>query len=44
MNVAFRRADVLKVGGFDEYFNYFYEETDLCVRLIQAGCRIVHAP
>jgi GT2 family glycosyltransferase len=44
MNVAFRRADVLKVGGFDEYFNYFYEETDLCVRLIQAGCHIVHAP
>jgi GT2 family glycosyltransferase len=44
MNVAFRRADVLKVGGFDEYFNYFYEETDLCVRLIQAGYRIVHAP
>lgn len=44
MNVAFRRADVLKVGGFDEYFNYFYEETDLCVRLIRAGGRIVHVP
>jgi GT2 family glycosyltransferase len=44
MNVAFRRADVMDVGGFDEYFNYFYEETDLAVRMIQAGHRIVHEP
>ncbi len=44
MNVAFRRPDVLAVGGFDEYFNHFYEETDLGVRMIQAGHRIVHEP
>lgn len=44
MNVAFRRQAVLAVGGFDEYFNNFYEETDLCVRMIQAGYRVVHAP
>ena len=44
MNVAFRRQDVLAVGGFDEYFNFFYEETDLALRLIQAGHRIMHEP
>ena len=32
------------VGGFDETFIYQHEETDLCVRLIRAGYRIVHHP
>ncbi len=44
MNAAFKRSAVKAVGGFDEYFNYYFEETDLCVRMTQAGYRIVHEP
>jgi len=43
-NMAFRRAAVEAVGGFDPTFIYQHEETDLCVRLIRAGYRIVHHP
>jgi GT2 family glycosyltransferase len=44
MNVAFKRQAVNAVGGFDEYFNNYFEETDLCVRMIQSGFRVVHEP
>ena len=37
--VAFR-----SVGGFDETFFLYREETDLCVRMRQRGWRIVHVP
>jgi len=43
-NMAFRRGAVEAVGGFDEAFLYQHEETDLCVRLIRAGWRVVHHP
>ncbi len=43
-NMAFRRAAIEALGGFDEAFVYQHEETDLCVRLIRAGYRIVHHP
>ncbi|MDB5349804.1 MAG: glycosyl transferase group 1 family protein [Planctomycetota bacterium] len=43
-NMAFRRAAIEAVGGFDETFIYQHEETDLCVRLIRAGYRIAHHP
>ncbi len=43
-NMAFRRAAIEQVGGFDEGFIYQHEETDLCVRLIREGFRIVHHP
>jgi len=36
-NSCFRRAYVIEVGGFDEEFEYYYDETDLCVRLIDRG-------
>lgn len=40
-NVFFRTKAVLEVGGFDEYFAYYMDESDLCMRIIQAGytCR-----
>ncbi|MCX7682695.1 MAG: glycosyltransferase [Anaerolineae bacterium] len=36
-NMAFRRQAVLEVGGFDEFFVYIGEETDLILRMIDAG-------
>ncbi len=41
-NMAFRREAIEAVGGFDEAFAYQHEETDLCIRLIRQGYRIVH--
>jgi hypothetical protein len=39
-----RRAAIDEVGGFDERFFLFSEETDLCWRIRWDGWRIVHIP
>lgn len=39
-----RRAAIEGIGGFDESFFLFSEETDLCWRIHWAGWRIVHIP
>jgi len=36
-NATFRRDVLLELGGFDEEYEYFLDETDVCVRLIDAG-------
>jgi GT2 family glycosyltransferase len=36
-NMAFRRDRVLTFGGFDPFYAYFLEETDLVLRLHEAG-------
>jgi len=36
-NATFRRSALLEIGGFDEEFEYFLDETDVCLRLIDAG-------
>jgi glycosyltransferase involved in cell wall biosynthesis len=36
-NATFRRSALLEIGGFDEEFDYFLDETDLCLRLMDAG-------
>lgn len=41
-NVSYRRAAIAKMGGFDEFFEYFLEETDICIRLIQSGYDIYY--
>lgn len=43
-NSSFRRAALEAVGGFDENYEYYHDESDLCVRIIQAGYRIAHVP
>lgn len=40
-NMAFRRDTLLRVGGFDEFYMFIGEETDLAFRLANAG-EIVH--
>lgn len=36
-NASFRRAALLEIGGFDEEFEYYLDETDVCCRLIDKG-------
>jgi glycogen(starch) synthase len=39
-NSSFRRSALVSVGGFDEEYDYFLDETDLCCRLIDGGWSI----
>lgn len=39
-NSSFRRAAILEVGGFDEEFEYYLDETDLCCRIVDLGWEI----
>ena len=43
-NCAFRRAALLEIGGFDEAFVYYLDETDVCLRLSRAGYQTVQLP
>lgn len=43
-NCSFRRSALMEVGGFDEEYEYFLDETDVCVRLIDAGYLITQLP
>ncbi|GAB4112632.1 MAG: hypothetical protein Fur005_32580 [Roseiflexaceae bacterium] len=43
-NCAFRRDILMQIGGFDEFFVYYMDETDVCVRLDRAGYQIVYVP
>jgi len=36
-NSAFRRRVLVELGGFDEEFEYYLDETDLCCRVTDAG-------
>jgi len=40
-NSSFRRTFLLEIGGFDEEYAYFLDETDVCLRLVDRGHRIV---
>jgi hypothetical protein len=39
-NSTFRRSALIEVGGFDEEFDYFLDETDLICRVVDAGWAI----
>lgn len=41
-NSIFRRDYLIECGGFDEEYDYFLDETDLCFRLIKNGFSINH--
>lgn len=43
-NSAFRRSALLEIGGFDEEYVYFLDETDVARRLHENGHKIVFAP
>jgi len=39
-NSSIRRGALLEIGGFDEEYAYFLDETDVMVRLIDAGYKV----
>jgi cellulose synthase/poly-beta-1,6-N-acetylglucosamine synthase-like glycosyltransferase len=39
-NSSYRREALEKIKGYDEFFEYFLDETDVCLRLINAGYEI----
>jgi glycosyltransferase involved in cell wall biosynthesis/GT2 family glycosyltransferase len=39
-NVSYRRCALLEIGGFDETFTYFLDETDVNLRMWDAGWRL----
>lgn len=39
-NYAFRKEALVKVGGFDENYGFFREDTDLAFKLLSAGRKI----
>jgi glycosyltransferase involved in cell wall biosynthesis/GT2 family glycosyltransferase len=43
-NSIFRRTALLEIGGFDEQFDYFLDETDVNLRLIDAGYLLKQIP
>ena len=43
-NSSFRRSALLEVGGFDEEYEYFLDETDVCLRIVDAGYIIEQLP
>ena len=43
-NGAYLKKAVLEVGGFDEYIEYYGDESDLCIRLSRAGYKVEHHP
>ena len=43
-NCTFLRSVMQKVGGFDEYYDYFHDESDACLRVVRAGFAIRNHP
>lgn len=45
-SMSFRRELLLKINGFDENFqgNCFRDDTDLCFRVKNLGCKLVYQP
>jgi hypothetical protein len=43
-NCSFRRSVLEEIGGFDENYEYYHDESDVCVRVIRAGYRVEHVP
>ncbi len=43
-NSSFRREALLGIGGFDEAYAYFLDETDVCLRLVEARWRLALVP
>lgn len=40
-NASYRRTYLVEVGGFDEEYEYYHDESDVCVRMIDGGYKVV---
>ena len=43
-NFAIRRQQVIELGGFDPFFAFGFDESDLMLTIQAAGARVVHEP
>jgi glycosyltransferase involved in cell wall biosynthesis len=43
-NATFSRVALAQVDGFDEQYDYFLDESELCLRLQKSGCLIGYSP
>jgi glycosyltransferase involved in cell wall biosynthesis len=43
-NTAFCRKALLNIGGFDEEYEFYLDETDVCARLVDAGYLVRQLP
>lgn len=43
-NSSFRTAALREIGGFDHTFAYLLDETDVCLRMVDAGWQIHYEP
>jgi glycogen synthase len=43
-NCAFRRTRLVELGGFDEEYEFYLDETDLCCRLVDHGVKVAQLP
>lgn len=41
-NSSFRKDILCEIGGFDIYFRYYHDESDLCIRIAKKGYKIVY--
>lgn len=44
VNSSFRNSALLEIGGFNEVYAYFLDETDVCLRIIDRGYKLVISP
>jgi glycosyltransferase involved in cell wall biosynthesis len=42
-NCSFRQAALVEIGGFDEEYDYFLDESDVCLRILAKGYKLVHS-
>jgi glycogen(starch) synthase len=43
-NAAIRRSVLVEIGGFDEEYEFYLDETDVCCRLVDIGYGIAQLP
>jgi glycogen synthase len=43
-NCAYRRETLVDMGGFDEEYEFYLDETDVCCRLIDRGLKVRQLP
>ena len=43
-NSSFRAEYLRAIGGFDETYAYFLDETDVCLRMVDAGHKVIYEP
>ncbi len=44
VNSSFRRTTLIEIGGFDEEYAYFLDETDVITRLVDGGYKVAIVP